>query len=378
MGNELSAQLREIENIEADDAHHDFGGPHGSKGHDFAHFWLIVRVTQLEQAGQGDYMFVCEFAQDIAEFDSSTSPVKLTLYQLKKKEDGYWTPTLLTGQTKSDTRKRPKLDKPVPKLVRSVQAFHTVEARGVFVSNAAFEVELADNSRSTNCECISLDDWDTAHTDALKVGLAALSMPGGRQIDLSRFELRKVALHVDDLQNHTNGIVLAYLEHAAPEHKAQASSLVDALYIRIKSTARRTEKCASWEELIKRRGFGKLAFQQAVQSLRATPDKAGIRQRLLSTVSQQWSIRRHARVEAALLRCARERVLLGQANRWHTNAAVLRDTCSGAEDADLSDQAWFEQMCLVLADQLPTLSDDEIAALAIYEMSEWTQNQIPG
>lgn len=378
MSNKLSAQLREIEDIEADDVHHDFGGPHGSKGHDFAHFWLIVRVTELERVGQDDYMFVCEFSQDIAEFDSSTSPLRLTLYQLKKKEDGYWTPSLLTGQTKSDARKQPKLDRPVPKLVRSVQAFNTVDARGVFVSNAAFEVSLADNSRSTNCESIALRDWDTLHADALQAGLAALAVPGGKQIDLSRFELRKVALHVDDLQNHTNGIMLAYLEQAAPEHKAQASSLVDALYLRIKSTARRTEKCASWEKLIERRGFGKLAFQQAVQSLRSTPDKAGIRQKILSTVSQQWNVRRHARVEAALLRCARERVLLGQANRWHTDAAVLRGICSSADDSDLSDQAWFEQMRLVLADQLPTLGDDEIDALAIYEMSEWTQNQIRG
>ena len=65
----VSSALQEFEVIEADDALHDFGGGHGSKGHDFAAFWVIQRVTELEQAKLPDYLFVCEYLQDVAEFD---------------------------------------------------------------------------------------------------------------------------------------------------------------------------------------------------------------------------------------------------------------------------------------------------------------------
>ena len=49
----------------------------GGKGHDFASFWVIQRVTELEQAKPTDYLFVCEYMQDVAEFDSSTAPTRV-------------------------------------------------------------------------------------------------------------------------------------------------------------------------------------------------------------------------------------------------------------------------------------------------------------
>lgn len=91
--------LQEFEVIEANDALHDFGGGHGNKGRDFASFWVILRLTELEAQKPLDYVFVCEHMQDVAEFDSSTQPTRVKLYQLKNKEDGYWNASTLTGQT---------------------------------------------------------------------------------------------------------------------------------------------------------------------------------------------------------------------------------------------------------------------------------------
>ena len=121
-----SNALQEFEVIEGDDALHDFGGPHGGKGNDFPSFWVIQRVTELEQSQQADYLFVCEYMQDVAEFDSSTAPTRVQLYQLKKKEDGYWTSPNLTGQT--GKAKKPKADKPIWKLLRHVRTVKNAKA----------------------------------------------------------------------------------------------------------------------------------------------------------------------------------------------------------------------------------------------------------
>lgn len=369
------SSVEEIESIEQDDSLHDFGGSHGSKGHDFAHFWLIVRALEVEKSGSEDYMFLCEYVQDIAEFNSSASPSEVVLYQLKKKEDGYWKTSDLTGQSLKD--KAPKDVKPLPKLFKGVLAFKSMKAHGVFVSNAKFDVNLSSAESSVNETSISLADWEASHAAALKSGLGAMYGVASADVDLSALELRRVALHVDDLQRHTYGVMLEFLQSEAPEHIEQASSLVDTLYVRIKATARRTDKCKSWGELVSQRGFGRSAFRTAVESLAATPDRAAMRQKLLNKLEQDWTIRKSARVLSAMTRCAREKVLLGTANRWTIAEGVVDAICEHAQENNHSDQECFKSLVTALLVQMPEASEDEISALAIYEMSEWNLNQTP-
>ena len=370
----LSA-LQEIENIEDDDNHHDFGGSHGSKGHDFAHFWLIVRALEVERTGSNDYMFVCEYMQDIAEFDSSISPTAVVLYQLKKKEDGYWSVAELTGQTEKS--KIPKLTKPLPKLYKSIRAFKLLKSSGVFISNSKFNVSLASEESSVNSPNILLSEWDVEHCDALRAGLGKFEGVAPSDVNLDCLELRQVALHVDDLQRHTNGLMFEFLQKSAPDHVNQASSLVDTIYVRVKATARRTSKSKSWSELVAARGFGKLDFKNSVESLAALPDRASSRSRLFEKLARDWTSRRADRVLIALTRCAMEKVLVGTANRWIFDREIVRTACEYAEKCDQSDEEYFEAVQIALASQLPLLSTDELSALAIYEMTEWNLNQIP-
>ncbi len=319
-------------------------------------------------------MFVCEFMQDIAEFDSSTIPAKVTLYQLKKKENGYWKTSDLTGQTDKD--KTPKPQKPVSKLYKSVQAFKSVQARGAFVSNAKFEIELSSDESSVNSEVISLSDLADDHSLPLRKGFGQIAGIPETDVDLSLLELKRVLLHVDDLQRHTTGIMADFLTGVAPEHVSQATSLVDTLYVRIKAASRRTDKSKTWADLVQRRGFGKLAFKMAVESLAATPDAAGSRRRLFERLAQGWNSRRTDRVAAALTRCAREKILVGTGNRWSIDREVVRAACEYADAKGKGDEDLFAVVEQQLIEQLPELSLDEISALAIYEISEWSVSQI--
>lgn len=367
--------LSEIELIEDDDAHHDFGGGHGNKGHDFAHFWLIVRTLEVESAQAADYMFICEYVQDIAEFDSSSSPIKVTLYQLKKKEDGYWTDSDLTGQTEKN--KAPKAAKPITKLYRSVHAFKQIDAIGVFISNAKFNVELCSESKSTNLEKIGLSQLKKEHCDALRQGLSSLEKVDQAKIDLSKIELQSVALEVNDLQRHTTGRMFEFLSQNAPGHEGQAASLVETIYVLIRGKSRHTNKCQSWAELVQRRGFGKVAFQQAVQSLKSIPDKSKETEYLFNKLSAGWSTPYRIRVSVALSNCLRDKVLVGKGNRWSVDAKPIRFLCEQVITAGLPEESCFSEVSNELKKQLPELSDAEISALAIFEMIEsWMQSPI--
>lgn len=370
----VTTALEEFEVIEGDDALHDFGGLHGSKGHDFASFWVIRRVTELEQAKPSDYLFVCEYMQDVAEFDSSTAPTRIQLYQLKKKEDGYWTPLTLTGQ--SGKAKTPNPDKPIWKLLRHVRSVTLAKATGAFVTNGKFKVELASGQSSVNDTRIGLDKLDAAHASKLKAAIAAVEGIDPSNVDLSSVELRSEAIAINDLQRHANGVMLEFLSTVAPEHAGQAASLVDTLYIELKKTARRTEKCSSWDELVSRRGFTRGKFQKAVEDLKTIPDRTAARTALFDEISKGWRNLDRARVLAALTRCAREKVLVGEASRWNSKD-ILRHMFEVADEEQWPDRQRFENACVLIADERNDLSHDEIRALSIFEMTEWDLSQIP-
>ena len=377
MASASSAPVAEIELFEADDALHDFAGPHSAKGSDFASYWVILRVLELEKAKQADYLFVCEYLEDVAEFDSAHLPVRLKLYQLKKKEGAYWSASELTGQT--NKTKAPKVDKPLMKLLGHIWSFKNVQASGAFVSNSKFNVSLASGQTSVNDEIIGLHLLDTSYCQGLKDSVAAAQGVMPADVDLKVLELRYTNLAIDDLHRHMSGVMLEYFTEFAPEHANQASSLMDTLFSRIRARARRTEKCASWVELAAKRGFSRDSFSQAVESLKTIPDAADFRQRLLKKLSEKydWSFHQQTQVEISLTKCAREKVLVGEWCRWTLDKTALSALCDAAVENSDTDKKTFEAVCVHLSSEIPELPECEIKALAIYEMIQWTLSRTP-
>jgi len=367
--------IQEIEAVEADDALHDFGGPHGNKGGDFAQYWLIGRLLELEKAGRPDYLFLCEYVQDIAEFDSAVQPTTLCLYQLKKKEGTHWQAHELTGQTQKS--KVPKPDKPVIKLLRHVRTFKSLKATGAFVSNGKFDVSLASGQSSINDPIVGLHLLDSSQTAAIKEAIAAAEGIDAAAVDLSAVELWNSTLAIDDLERHIDGIVMEFLSERAPEHVAQAKSFAEALFTRVRALARRTEKCVDWSDLVARRGFGRKDLKSAVERLQALPDKATFRKNLYDKLSHDWQFHKAARVLSALTACARDKVLVGTGNRWALNGLDVAQVCAACAASELSDDHTFKTLCESLAPACPALRPDEINALAIYEMTEWALSQTP-
>lgn len=373
MASSAKSATKEFEDIEADDALHDFGGSHGSKGHDFASYWVIARLTELEAKKQADYVFVCEYMQDVAEFDSSTAPADIRLYQLKKREGSHWTAATLTGQ--SGKKKIPKFDKPILKLLKHVRRVSVAKASGAFVSNASYEVDLKSGQKSVNETRIGLHELDDAHTLALRTAIADAEGLKPEDVELGVIELHTSPISINDLQRHLSGFMLELLNEVAPDQAGQASSLVETLYARIRARARRTEKCSTWQELVDKRGFTRAKFQEAVESLKHVPNRAHVRQDLFQKLSSGWKNLEKVKVQAALTQCATEKVMFGDSSRWRAQDE-LKALLQSAQDDELSDQDRFEAACNHLIDVRPDLRPQEVKALAIYEMTEWDLSQI--
>ncbi|MDH5252509.1 MAG: DUF4297 domain-containing protein [Nitrospira sp.] len=177
------------------------GGAHNQKGVDFQRYWALMRIFQIEGSGQGDFLFLFEAIQDVAEFDSSISPTMVTVYQVKKKDRGEWEWGGLTNlpSPKKKTRKpvsAKKLAKakasPIGNLYATVIAFSNVESRGHFISNAGCDLPLlGGGSAATSAPC-SLASLDSAYQELLKAGLETVHKAGMPAPDLGRLRVERV------------------------------------------------------------------------------------------------------------------------------------------------------------------------------------------
>ena len=280
------------------------GGGHGAKGVDFQRWWAVYRMVELEQSLAPDFLLLFEAVQDITELDSATAPTKASVYQVKKKDTGSWTWAVLTGTTAPKSVKPPKAPKkskagahaglaPIPappptpsfakvgdsvlgKLHLSLEAFKTLPARGFFVSNAGCEVPLATGvSAATSMPC-QLSDLEPQHVQLLTSALQSLGAAGAPVPDLARVQLKRVAVHPDDPSAPAIAKALTLLAERSPAHAGQAQAFVESLVMAICPLGRHTKTCATFEDLVRQRGFSRKDFQTALGALATIPDKAAL------------------------------------------------------------------------------------------------------
>lgn len=270
------------------------GGGHGAKGVDFSRIWAVFRMMELEKANEPDFLLLFESVQDVAELDSVTAPTRVKVYQVKKKDSGTWTWSVLTGtvepkappapsakaaKTKAVPSKLPKVpdfkkvqESVLGKLHLSLNAFTALPVEGVFLSNQGCDFPLkTGGSTATTMPCL-LADLAVAHVQLLTDAFASLS-PGGPPPDLTRMKLQKVAIHPDNLNAPAIEAALDLLNERSPGHAGQAKAFVESLLMKISPLTRRTDTCLSFDELVKERGFSRGSFIAALAALETVPDR---------------------------------------------------------------------------------------------------------
>lgn len=284
----------ELLSVASNPKYSESGGGHGAKGVDFSRIWAVFRMMELEKANEPDFLILFESVQDVAELDSETAPTRAKVYQVKKKDSGTWTWSVLTGtvepkvspapskktvKAKAAPQKSPKAPdfKKVPesvlgKLHLSLNAFTALPVEGVFLSNQGCDFPLeAGGSTATTTSC-SLADLAADHVKLLTDAFTSLS-PGGPPPDLTRVKLQKVAIHPDNLNAPAIEAALELLNERSPGHAGQAKAFVESLVMKVSPLTRRTDTCLSFAELVKERGFSRGSFVAALAALETVPDR---------------------------------------------------------------------------------------------------------
>lgn len=268
------------------------GGGHNQKGVDFQRYWAVLRMLDLEQAATPDFLFIFEAVQDIAQLDSETSPTNVQVFQVKKKDRTEWTWNSLTGLP-DITAKKPKLEKthikasPLGKLFLSVAGFENFPSTGRFISNAGCNIALAEGGNAATSLPCDLNKLSSAHVSLLKKGFGLILDDGVPVPDLSRFHLERTDLPVLSIDKHVIGVAFTFLQSRSPRHSAQAKALVEALVSKISPLGRKTDKCATFDELRKERGYSRAEFVNALAALEEVPDILAVLDNWLQQLAQE-------------------------------------------------------------------------------------------
>ncbi|SDZ60163.1 protein of unknown function, partial [Delftia lacustris] len=217
------------------------GGGHGAKGVDFQRWWAVLRMVELEQSNAPDFLLLFEAVQDVTELDSINAPTKAVVYQVKKKDTGTWSWSVLTGtsapkQPKTTKKKKnvapaaqvptatPSFDKVgdsvLGKLHLSLTAFEKLPVEGFFISNAGCDVPLASGANAATSLPCSLSDLAADHAQLLTDALHTLGTSGAQAPDLKKVRIARVAIHPDDPSAPAVTKALDWL--TPPIHEARA------------------------------------------------------------------------------------------------------------------------------------------------------------
>ncbi|MBB6366622.1 hypothetical protein FHR56_001735 [Xanthomonas sacchari] len=306
------------------------GGGHGAKGVDFQRWWAVLRMLELEQSNAPDFLLLFEAVQDVTELDSLSAPTKAAIYQVKKKDTGTWSWSVLTG---TSAPKQPKPAKksaasgpaaPVPTVVPSfdnvgnsvlgkihlsLMAFEKLPAEGIFISNAGCDVPLASGANAATSLPCSLSDLAADHAQLLTDALNSLSAAGAPIPDLKRVRLARVAIHPDDPSAPAVAKALELLTQRSPGHAAQARAFVESLVMKVSALGRRTATCATFADLVKERGFSRAEFHTALSSLATIPDRNALFESWLAKLQQEgFDFRALTTMRMAAARVAAERL----------------------------------------------------------------------
>lgn len=351
------------------------GGGHGAKGVDFQRWWAVLRMVEMEQANEPDFLLLFEAVQDVTELDSVISPTRARVYQVKKKDRGEWSWSVLTGISSPPKKKSlkaaskaaaPSFNKvsasALGKLQLSLAAFDTLTVDAYFISNAGCDIPLATGGNAATSMPCSLADLAPEHVHLLTQALHSLCATGSPVPDLTKLRLKKVAIHPDEPSSQVIKSALDLLTVRSPHHAGQAASFVESLVTKISPLGRHTDTCATFDDLVKQRGFSKQEFISALGALESIPDHSAYLNDWLAQLQKEgmdFMMVTAMRAEAA--RVVRER-LTGS-----TLSAVqpLHDFCDSWLDSNTHGpdlRPYFEAALSALRVEFSSFRDAELLA----------------
>ncbi len=237
-----------------------------SDRYDYQKNWSLMTLLEHHLTGC-DYLFVFDFHEDMLVFDSEDSPDKVSFYQVKTNDTGknWKLPELINA------KKKKKVDSPslsfIGKLYQN-KINHPNNTMSLnFVSNAKFDVTLADSTKSTDRTTICCSDLDAGLIDQIGNKLIEehnlQSEPDFKGITF----LKVSGLSLDDHSSHIRGKLADFLEQLLPGKKYVAGAVYKSLYSEINRKTNYNKHIKTFDEMIINKAIGRKYFQEHLNKI---------------------------------------------------------------------------------------------------------------
>lgn len=270
----------------------EVGGVHTTQGIEFQKHWAVLRMFELTEAGEKDFLFLFEALQDVAVIDSNSSPTSICIFQVKKKSRKEWSWSELTALHNPDQKKKLKpldsvKESPLGKLYAAVRTFSEVKSSGAFISNAGCDIPHAGGGVMATSMKDSLSQLSLGHLELLRKGLETMHEAGEDLPDLARLSIERVNLSPEDPGTGLVGKVHDFLLARSDQHAGQARALVDALLAKIGPLSMKAAGCRKFDEIRQHCGFSKEQFDAALGDLEQIPDDRAGFETCMTTLSNE-------------------------------------------------------------------------------------------
>jgi hypothetical protein len=216
--------------------------------------------------GSNDYCVLFDVHDDLVTLNHSVAPTTASFVQVKTKSLGTWTITALIKQQKPKTAGGAPLPSILGKLYRHRVKFSVNVERLSLISNARYDVMMADHTSSTDRESIPLSDL---HSDDLTKITNQIMLEhdfSTSSMTLDSMYLETTPLSLTDHETHCIGRVATFLEKQgdgtippAPFHKT--------LKAEIQRRTNRECKLTTFTDLAEHRGLSRARVQMMLDSV---------------------------------------------------------------------------------------------------------------
>jgi len=215
--------------------------------------------------GPDDYCVMFDVHDDIVALNHASTPTAAKFYQVKTKTTGTWTTHAITT-AKSSKKTGEQLPSFLGKLYDHRMKFDVNVEKLTFVSNARFDVTMADASNSKDRESICLADLDVAEITSISDALTKEHKLASAPVGFESTYLETTALSLIDHENHCVGVVSAFLSKQgdgtispAPFHRTLKAD--------IQKRTNREGIVVGFSNMVKHRGLTRQQVQEMIDSV---------------------------------------------------------------------------------------------------------------
>ena len=214
--------------------------------------------------GPGEYCVLFDVHDDIVCLDHPVTPTIASFFQVKTKTTGNWTTHAITTGSRSTTGEL--LPSYLGKLYKHRLKFQVAVGRLTFVSNAKFNVEMADASDSKEKESIRISELSAAEITTISDALTAEHSLTATPTGLDSTYLDTTPLSVTDHENHCLGVVACFLEKQG-DGTIPPSPFHKTLKADIQRRTNREVRDNTFAEMVRNRGLTRLQVQAMIDTV---------------------------------------------------------------------------------------------------------------